>query len=66
MMGGNPESGALSQEHVMRKVLRGYAKGKDGDLILVGAIPVRHSKDKPLSTGTAGQMTFDQARGHHL
>jgi hypothetical protein len=46
MMGGNPESGALSQEHVMRKVLRGYAKGKDGNLILIGAIPVPHSKDK--------------------
>ena len=31
----------------MRKVLRGYAKGKDGNLILIGAIPVPHSKDKP-------------------
>ena len=31
----------------MRKVLRGYAKGKDGDLILIGTIPVPHSKDKP-------------------
>jgi hypothetical protein len=31
----------------MRKVLRSYAKGKDGDLILVGTIPVPHSKDKP-------------------
>jgi hypothetical protein len=30
----------------MRKVLRGYAKGKDGNLILIGAIPVPHSKDK--------------------
>jgi hypothetical protein len=30
----------------MRKVLRGYAKGKDGDLILIGTIPVPHSKDK--------------------
>ena len=29
------------------KVLRGYAKGKDGDLILIGTIPVPHSKDKP-------------------
>src|SRR5262249_19938387 len=35
------------QEHVMRKVLRGYAKVKDGNLILIGTIPVPHSKDKP-------------------
>jgi len=34
-------------EHVMRKVLRGYAKVKDGNLILIGTIPVPHSKDKP-------------------
>ena len=31
----------------MRKVLRGYAKVKDGNLILIGTIPVPHSKDKP-------------------
>jgi hypothetical protein len=31
----------------MSKVLRGYAKGKDGTLILIGTIPVPHSKDKP-------------------
>ena len=30
----------------MRKVLRGYAKSKDGDLIQIGTIPVPHSKDK--------------------
>jgi hypothetical protein len=30
----------------MRKVLRGYAKDKDGNLILIGTIPVPHSKDK--------------------
>jgi hypothetical protein len=33
------------REHVMRKVLRGHAKDKDGDLILIvllGAIPVPH------------------------
>ena len=28
----------------MRKVLRGYAKVKDGHLILIGTIPVPHSK----------------------
>jgi len=30
----------------MRKVLRGFAKDKDGNLVLVGTIPVPHSKDK--------------------
>jgi hypothetical protein len=33
-------------EHAMRKVLRGYAKDKNGNLILVGAIPAPFSKDK--------------------
>jgi hypothetical protein len=31
----------------MGKVLRGYAKAKDGNLVLVGTMPVVHSKDKP-------------------
>jgi hypothetical protein len=31
----------------MRKVIRGYAKDKDGNLVLVGTTPVPHSKDKP-------------------
>ena len=30
----------------MRKVLRGYAKDKDGNLIVIGTIEVPHSKDK--------------------
>jgi hypothetical protein len=30
----------------MRKVLRGYAKDKNGNLNLIGTIPVPHSKDK--------------------
>jgi hypothetical protein len=30
----------------MRKVLRGYAKGQDGNVIQIGTIPVPHSKDK--------------------
>jgi hypothetical protein len=30
----------------MRKVIRGYAQNKDGNLILIGTIPVPHSKDK--------------------
>jgi hypothetical protein len=30
----------------MRKVVRGYAKDKNGNLILIGTIPVPHSKDK--------------------
>jgi hypothetical protein len=31
----------------MRKVLCGYAKDKTGNLVLIGMIPVPHSKDKP-------------------
>ena len=34
----------------MTKVVRGYAEDKDGNLILIGAMPVAHSKDK-LSPG---------------
>jgi hypothetical protein len=30
----------------MRKVIRGYAKDKNPNLILIGTIPVPHSKDK--------------------
>ena len=30
----------------MRKVVRGYAKDKDGNLVLIGTIDVPHSKDK--------------------
>jgi hypothetical protein len=30
----------------MRKVLRGCAQDKDGNLILIGTMPVVHSKDK--------------------
>jgi hypothetical protein len=30
----------------MTKVLCGYAKDKSGNLILIGTIPVPHSKDK--------------------
>ena len=33
-------------EYAMRKVLRGYAKDKDGNVILIGTTPVPHSKDK--------------------
>jgi hypothetical protein len=31
----------------MRKVLRGYSKDKDGNLVLIGTIPIPHSKRKP-------------------
>jgi hypothetical protein len=30
----------------MRKVLRGYARDRNGNLVLIGTIPVPHSKDK--------------------
>ena len=29
------------------RVLRGYAKDKNGKLILIGTMPIPHSKDKP-------------------
>ena len=31
----------------MPKVLRGYAKAKDGKLVFIGTMPIPHSKDKP-------------------
>jgi len=31
----------------MRKVLSGYTQDQSGKLILVGTIPLPHSKDKP-------------------
>jgi hypothetical protein len=37
---------APAREKAMKSVLRGYAKGKDGNLILIGTMPVPHSKDK--------------------
>jgi hypothetical protein len=37
---------AAGQEHSMRKVIRGYARDKDSNLILIGTIPVPNSKDK--------------------
>ena len=47
----------------MRKVLQGYAKAKNGDLIKIGTIPVPHSKDKRSpSERDREQKTFDQAR----
>ena len=30
----------------MRRVLRGYAKDKNGNLLVIGTITVPHSKDK--------------------
>ena len=34
------------QEHSMRKVIRGYAKDKNLNLVPIGTIPVPHSKGK--------------------
>ena len=31
----------------MGKTLCGYAKNKEGNLVLIGTMPVPHSKDKP-------------------
>jgi hypothetical protein len=43
------------QEHAMRKVLRGYAKDKNGNLILIGTTPVLFSKDKCSSATRQGK-----------
>jgi hypothetical protein len=37
---------SIQREHVMRKVLRGYTKDRDGNLILIGTISALHNKDK--------------------
>jgi hypothetical protein len=37
---------SIQKENVMRKVVRGYAKDRDGNLILMGTIPAFHSNDK--------------------
>jgi hypothetical protein len=43
----NEESKRLAiEERTMTRVLRGYAKDKNGNLVLIGAIPVPISKDK--------------------
>jgi hypothetical protein len=34
----------------MRKVVRGYAKDRDGNLILMGTIPAFHSNEKASPT----------------
>jgi hypothetical protein len=47
MMCGTREFGAPLRENVMRKVLRGYAKDKNGNLILIGAMPIPFNKNKP-------------------
>jgi hypothetical protein len=31
----------------MKKLLRGYAKDRNGNLFLIGTMPVPHSKGKP-------------------
>jgi hypothetical protein len=46
----------------MRKVIRGYARGKDSNLILIGTIPVPHSKDKR-SPGARQDKRFLVRRG---
>jgi hypothetical protein len=48
----------------MKSVLRGYAKDKDGNLILIGTIPVPHSKDK--ASPREQQKAFGQARCDNL
>ena len=42
----------------MGKVLRGYAKGKDGKLILRGTMPILHCKDKPIQVNAGTKDTW--------
>jgi hypothetical protein len=50
----------------MGTVLRGYAKGKDGNLVLIGTMPVPHSKDKPPPREREEKKTLGQARRYDL
>ena len=36
-----------SARHFMGKALRAYAKGKESNLVLIGTMPIPHSKDEP-------------------
>jgi hypothetical protein len=54
------------RKNVMRKVVRGFAKDRDGNLILMGTITAPHSKYKASPEGTSGQKRFDQARRNNL
>ena len=48
----------------MRKVLRGYAKDKDSNLILIGTMPIPHGKDKssPRNGGSSSSVRLRSAR----
>ena len=46
----------------MGKVLRGYAKGKDGNSILLGRFRLPHSKDKTSPRGTSEEETLTTRR----
>ncbi len=49
----------------MRKVIRGYAKDKNLNLILIGTIPVPHSEHKR-SPGARQDKRFGQTRSNDL
>jgi hypothetical protein len=49
----------------MGKVLRGYAKDKDGNMVLTGTMPIPHSKDQPMP-GNGRTKEFGQARCYDL
>ena len=53
------------QEHIMRKVTRGYAKDKNLNLIPIGTIPVPHSKDKRSPVARQDKI-FGQTRSNDL
>jgi hypothetical protein len=50
----------------MRKVIRGYAKDKNLNLILIGTIPFPHSKDKRSPVARQDKKIFGQTRSNDL
>jgi hypothetical protein len=42
----------------MIKVLRGYSKDKDGNLVVIGTTPIPHSKDKPNPSERKGKRNL--------
>ena len=50
----------------MRKVIQGYAKDKSLNLILIGTIPVPHSKDKRSPVARQDKKIFGQTSSNDL
>jgi hypothetical protein len=50
----------------MSKVLRGYTKDRNGNLIPIGTIPIPHSKDRPSAMERKNKRRLIQARREDL